>query len=118
VFAATHNFFALHLVTGGHAFRLVAPYAGPHADALFNLGVVAGYAAVGAPPFHTAPLTGPALSDPDPTTQNALTPSVLLALCRDDEHDYKLAYSAWRQAAHWHDPAYLDVARAYLKRFS
>lgn len=103
-FAATHDFFALHLVTASHAFRLLRPYAGPRADALFTLGLVVGYLVIGAPPV-------PRLRPPRPA---ALDRSTLLALCRDDEHDLKLAYSAWRQSAHFADPRYLQVAADYL----
>src|SRR5690606_16212305 len=58
VFAATHDFFALHLVTGSHAFRIVHPYAGPDADAILNLGILAGYLAVGAPSVRAASAGG------------------------------------------------------------
>ena len=34
VFHATHEFFALHLVTGSHAFRVCSPWVGPHAERL------------------------------------------------------------------------------------
>lgn len=108
VFASTHDFFALHLVTASHAFRIVRPLAGPEADAVLNLGVVAGYLAVGAPavrPAQAAPPGGP-LPGRD----------ALLADASDDEHDLKLAYSAWAQAQHWADSAYLIAARDYLAR--
>jgi hypothetical protein len=104
VFSATHNFFALHLVTASHAFRLLYDYAGPHADAIFNLGLVAGYAAVGAPEFDTL------RSSPLQANQS------MLSLCAEDEHDFKLAYSATRQASFFDDPGYLEVAKAYLTR--
>ncbi|HEX7035635.1 MAG TPA: questin oxidase family protein [Pseudomonadales bacterium] len=106
VFAGTHDFFALHLVTASHAFRIVHAYAGPDADAILNLGVLAGYLAVGAPCVRPASAAG----EPLPARAE------LLALCSDDEHDLKLAYSAWAQAEHWRDPAYLIAARAYLTR--
>lgn len=103
-FAATHDFFALHLVTASHAFRVLYPYAGAHADAVLNLGLLAGYVCIGAPPLERA-ATGPA--GPADAQQ-------LLALCADDEHDIKLAHSAWEQAAHFDDPAYLSVVAGYL----
>jgi hypothetical protein len=107
-FASTHDFFALHLVTAGHAFRILHRFAGPDADAVMNLGLLAGFLAIGAPdvaePSARAGPTGlPA-------------PARLLELCRDDEHDLKVAYSAWAQAAHWQDPAYLVAVEEYLRR--
>ncbi|MFB3105010.1 MAG: questin oxidase family protein [Pseudomonadales bacterium] len=108
VFASTHNFFALHLVTSAHAFRLLHGFAGPHADAIFTLGVLAGYAAVEAPAFEP-------LAEPD-TDGQEITAARLLDACSDNEHDYKLAYSAWRQAHHWNDSVYLAVAYHYLQQ--
>ena len=104
-FAATHDFFALHLMTASHAFRLLRPWAGPHADAVMNLGLLAGYCAIGGPELPSGP---PAVMAPTPSRER------LLALCRDDEHDFKVAYSAWAQARHWHDPAYLTAVETYL----
>ena len=52
VFHATHDFFALHLVTSSHAFRVCAPYAGPGLDALYSVGIAIAYLAIGAPPFE------------------------------------------------------------------
>jgi hypothetical protein len=111
VFAATHNFFALHLVTASHAFRILYDHAGPHADATFNLGLAAGYAAVGAPEFESRQTPACQAEIPDQIAQESL-----LSLCADDEHDYKLAYSATRQAEFFNDARYLDVARTYLLR--
>lgn len=37
-------FFALHLVTGSHAFRVLYPFAGELRDEIFTLGILAGYA--------------------------------------------------------------------------
>ena len=108
VFASTHNFFALHLVTSAHAFRLLHNFAGPHADSIFSLGIVAGYAAVETPAFE--PLREPVSPDLKITAES------LLAASSDNEHDYKLAYSAWQQARHWNDVVYLAVADNYLQQ--
>ncbi|MEQ8860061.1 MAG: questin oxidase family protein [Pseudomonadales bacterium] len=108
-FAATHDFFALHLLTGSHAFRLVRPYLdlpGPVADAMLNLGLLAGYVVIGAPPVpRFEPPAGAARPDR----------RKLLAWCRDDEHDLKVAYSASAQAEHWQDAAYAIAAAEYLR---
>jgi hypothetical protein len=110
-FAATHDFFALHLVTASHAFRVLRPWAGPNADAVLNLGLLAGYLAIGAPRFPEAA----AGLGPVPTRQ------ALLEAChehhRDDpEHRIKLAYACWRHAEHWREPVYLYTAKAFLER--
>ncbi len=102
-FDATHDFFALHLVTASHGFRLLHGHAGPHADAVFNLGLLAGYLAIGAPPIAALPET--------PATPSA---GRLLELCRDDEHDLKVAFSALEQGRHWNDGRYPGVVERYL----
>ncbi|MEQ8483040.1 MAG: questin oxidase family protein [Pseudomonadales bacterium] len=111
VFAGSHDFFALHLVTASHAFRLLYPYLqprlGPRTDVVFTVGLLAGYLAAGAP--APAPWPGPDVAPP-PTSPE------LLALCRDDEHDIKLAHAAGAHADHWRDPAFRHVARSYLGR--
>jgi hypothetical protein len=104
-FVAPHNFFALHLVTGSHAFRILYPWAGPNADAIMNLGLLAGYLAIGAPPIDAANSQPQA---PD------VGPKQLLEACRNNEHDVKLAYSCWQQAEHWKNPDYVSTAMAYL----
>jgi len=102
VFAATHDFFALHLVTGAHAYRILYPFAGPNRDATFCLGLLAGYAAVGAPDYQDVELS------------NAGLPTDWLALTRSDEHNIKLAYSASRQAEFFDDARYIEVTANYL----
>ncbi len=108
-FDSTHDFFALHLVTASHAFRLLSPWAGPDADAILNLGLLVGYLAIGAPAISDAPAGAAPAAVP--------TRARLLALCRDDdEHDAKIAFAAWEQARHWQDPRYLVAVERYLKR--
>lgn len=109
VFASSHDFFALHLVTASHAFRVLEPWIGPDAHGAFTLGMLAGYRAAGAPAFEE--LAG------DPTSATP-RPEDLLALCADDEHDIKLAHAAAAHAAHWSDARYLATAEAYLRRRS
>ena len=104
-FDATHNFFALHLVTGCHAFRICQPYAGELGDALLTLGVLTGYLAIGAP---TVPELTTAGDTPDAAR--------LLALASDDEHDLKLAHTVMEEAAHWRRPQALSVAARYFTR--
>ncbi len=102
VFAGSHDFFALHLVTGAHAFRVLAQHMGPDSGAVFNLGLAAAYAAAGAPALRT---TSPPHAVPDDW----------LALTGEDEHDAKLAYSATCQATYFQDSAYMGVAADYLR---
>ncbi len=107
VFDQTHDFFALHLVTGAHAYRVLYPFAGALRDEIFSLGIFAGYASVGAPSFEVD-LTA---ETPPPTSA-----TLVGALQSDDDHDIKLAYSALSQARFYQDAAYLEAAERYLER--
>lgn len=108
-FDATHDFFALHLLTGSHAFRLIRPWAGPRADAILNLGLLAGYLAIGAPPI---PDMDGAADEPGEIPAEAR--ARLLLRCADDEHDLKVAYSGWAQARHWQCGRYITAVERYL----
>jgi hypothetical protein len=103
VFHATHDFFALHLVTGSHAARICAPLAGDGFAALYSVDIAAGYVLIGAPEF--APLEVPA--NVPPLTWEAATDG--------DEHHLKLAYSCRAHAREFRDPSYEWVARVYLE---
>jgi Questin oxidase-like len=102
IFDSTHDFFALHLVTAGHAFRVCAPWAGDAAAGLFSTGLAIAYLAIGAP--HFAP----------PACAPVSLPRDALARATD-EHDLKLAYSCRAQAAAWQNPAFEWCATAYLQ---
>ena len=102
IFASTHDFFALHFVTGAHAYRLLYPFAGEYRDAIFNLGLLAGYSAVGAPEFTRY-------------SESQNVEVQWLPLIGQDEHNIKLAYSALSQATHWQEPAYVAAAVHYLR---
>ncbi len=111
VFDTTHDFFALHLVTGAHAFRLLYPFAGPQRAQFFSLGILAGYAAIGAPPLRVDD------SDATPPEPGKQHPDALLnAIPGDDDHDIKLAFSCREQAEAFGDPGYTRVAFDYLAR--
>jgi hypothetical protein len=103
IFDATHDFFALHLVTSSHAFRVCAPWAGPGWEAVYSTGLAAAYLAIGAPEF--APL--PVISTPPALPVRRLSTS-------SDEHDIKIAYSALRQSQAFGDPAFVQAAVRYL----
>ncbi len=109
VFHTTHDFFALHLVTSSHAFRVCAPWAGPQSLRLFSAGIAAAYLAIAAPEFEVLPTAAAA---PLPTAGEPL-PIAGLAKATD-EHDIKLAYSAQAQAQAFGDPTYRWVAVNYL----
>jgi Questin oxidase-like len=102
VFHATHDFFALHLVTSSHAFRVCAPYAGTGLDRLLSTGIATAYLAIGAPSFE--PLPG----------ASAVLPVDRLSKATD-EHDVKVAYSCLAQSHAFDDPTYRWVAAEYLK---
>ncbi len=112
IFASTHNFFALHLVTGSHAYRLLEPFTGERSAAIFNLGLLAGYAIVGAPEFEPCESAAPPALDPGELAPAAGWRDAM----SDDEHDIKLAYSAQSQADYWADARYIEVARGYFSR--
>jgi hypothetical protein len=101
VFDATHDFFALHLVTSSHAFRICSPWAGPNWGAVFSVGIATAYLAVRAPPFPVLP------------TASARLPLETLST-DDDEHDIKIAYTSLAQARAFGDPTYEWVATRYL----
>ncbi|TNF87535.1 MAG: DUF4243 domain-containing protein, partial [Gammaproteobacteria bacterium] len=110
IFAQTHDFFALHLVTGSHAYRLLYPFAGELRDEIFSLGILAGYAAIGAPTFQF---------EHEPIARQGVTAdsgALAAELDSDDDHDIKLTYSALCQAQHFEDDAYLAAASGYLAR--
>jgi hypothetical protein len=101
VFDATHDFFALHLVTGSHAFRVCSPWAGPHPERLLSVALATAYLAIGAPDFE------PIRVEPSELPLRELASAT-------DEHDIKLAYSCRAQAATYADPDYAWVAARYL----
>lgn len=103
VFHATHDFFALHLVTGSHAARICAPLAGDGFEALYTVGIAAGYLLIQAPDF--APLDVP--TSVPASTWNPATES--------DEHNIKIAYSCRAHAAAFQDPTYEFALHAYLQ---
>jgi hypothetical protein len=102
VFHATHDFFALHLVTSSHAFRVCAPYAGSGLDALYSMGIAIAYLAIGAPSFESLAPAGAEL----PTERLSKA---------TDEHDLKLAYSCLAQSRAFDDATYRWVAAEYVK---
>jgi hypothetical protein len=112
VFASSHDFFALHLVTGAHAYRLLYKHAGPRRDAIFSLGFAAGYAAAGAPPLKLQDTQTGATG----SSSSADATIDWLQLISNDEHDIKLAASAQAQGRYFRDPTYLNTAVDYLRR--
>jgi hypothetical protein len=110
IFAATHDFFALHLVTGSHAYHVLYPYAGELRDPIFALGILAGYASVGAPSYSHVQARDAA----DPAAVDWLS-LVGRSGGTADEHDVKLAHSAERLSAAFDEPAYARVVARYLR---
>ena len=105
-FDATHDFFALHLVTSSHAFRICRPFVDDAlgaavVDDLYSMGIATAYLAIGAP--ELARRIHPATQLP------------VEALARaTDEHDVKIAYSCRAQGFAFDDPAYEAIAARYL----
>jgi len=101
VFAATHDLFSLHLVTGSHAFRICSPWAGPHAERLLSVALAAAYLVIGAPDFVPSQAVRAELPIHELTSAT-------------DEHDIKLAYTCRAEAQAYADPVYEWVAARYL----
>jgi hypothetical protein len=101
IFDATHDFFALHLVTASHAFRICSRWAGSDLAGLFSVGLASAYLAIGAPVFGSV------------AKVDAKLPIDALASATD-EHDIKLAYSCHAQAEALGDPTYRSCAANYL----
>jgi Questin oxidase-like len=103
VFDSTHDFFALHLVTGCHAFRTCSPWLDSEAVGLFSVGIAAAYLAAGAPDFtELGRIEG--------------SPSLEEVAATTDEHDIKLAYTCAAMTRGDADAAYSWVAHRYLTR--
>jgi hypothetical protein len=103
VFDATHDFFALHLITSSHAFRICSPWAGPSWEAVYCIGIAAAYLAIGAPEFFALSAT----QQPPALPLHRLSTST-------DEHDIKIAYSALKQSQAFGDSAFVRAAARYL----
>jgi hypothetical protein len=101
VFDSTHDFFALHLVTASHAFRVCSPWAGRSAEGVFSVGIAAAYLALGAPAFRSV------------VRSDAELPVDRLASA-GDEHDIKLAHACRAMARAHRDSSYEWVAHRYL----
>ncbi|MDE0350597.1 MAG: questin oxidase family protein [Gammaproteobacteria bacterium] len=93
LFNDTHDFFALHVVTGTHALGVCADAIGLDSDGLLSAGFLAAYATIGAPRFDRAARPAPA--------------SV------DDEHDAKLAFTCIEQSRLLDSGPYRDAAAVY-----
>ena len=105
-YAASGDFTLLHGVTGTHAFRLLAPYAGDPQAAVLDLwnAIVAAYLGAGSPAADGWGLKGSdGLDWPEIHAR---------AVQREDEHDIKLAYSCWREWQHRGDDLYRRAASA------
>ena len=93
VFNDTHDFFALHMVTGTHALGVCADAIGMDVDGLLSAGLLAAYITVGAPRFDPA-------AEPRPATM-------------DDEHDAKLAFACTDLARSLGSKAFETAAQTY-----
>jgi hypothetical protein len=101
VFDTSHDFFALHLITGSAAFRVCSPWLRPDTDRLFSVALAAAYLTLGAPDFRS--VSGGAAALPLRALASAT-----------DEHDIKLAHACRAQALAYADSDYLSVAVRYL----
>ncbi|MCB1691160.1 MAG: DUF4243 domain-containing protein [Pseudomonadales bacterium] len=93
VLNATHNFFALHLVTATHAFMFATQGVEGISPAILATGLIAGYVTAGAPPFEPG-----------------VAPTVFHT---DFEHDIKLAFAVQDLAERTGDEGFAAAARVY-----
>ncbi len=103
-FHATHDFFALHLVTASHAAAVCEALAGPSFSGICGVGLAVGYLAIGAPELAGI---APERVPPD-VPPLAPRPGM-------DEHDIKLAFACESQLALRGDLRYRWVAARYLE---
>ena len=88
IYLATADFTALHLVTGCHATRVLAPYLANGAlDHLAN-AMLAAYVTIGRPSFDVPPVDAP---DWETLARNAIA--------SNDDHDLKMVYSCREEDA-------------------
>lgn len=106
-YAASGDFTVLHGLTASHAFRMLRPLLAdpPLAERYLWQALVCAYLSAGGPAAG-APLAG----------DDALSWAEIhrLAAASDDEHDLKLAYSAWREGEHYGSEPYRRMASAAL----
>ena len=93
LFNDTHDFFALHVVTGTHALGVCADAIGLDVDGFMSAGLLAAYLAIGAPSFDHEARPTPARID--------------------DEHDAKMAFTCLDQARRLRSRRFDEAASIY-----
>ncbi|HKS24506.1 MAG TPA: questin oxidase family protein [Thermoanaerobaculia bacterium] len=91
VYASTGDFTALHMLTGCHAMRILAPHLGPDALGIFATALLAAYVIIGRPPIVECDVRN--LPSDEALAARAIT--------SDDDHDLKLVYSALQEEAEY-----------------
>lgn len=106
-YAATGDFTVLHGLTACHAFRVLGPHLDDAARGERYLwqALVCAYLSAGGPSAGS-PLKGDESLSWDEIRRRAAAAT--------DEHDVKLAYSAWREWRHYGDDHYRRIAAATL----
>ena len=111
IYLVTDNFFALHMVTGTHALRTLAPYI-DDTQVLLDRGwqaLAATYLIIGAPAYEFA-------------VRDAVVPSdanLLAAALRardDTEHVIKLAHSARSEFGQWQAAEHASILEGIVRR--
>ena len=98
IFNHTQDFFALHMVTGTHAFDICTKAIQIKADGIMNAGLAAAYLAIGAPNFV-----------PDAKAR---------PIRMDFAHEVKVAFSCFDQAQRLNSPHYQGAFDVYGREFS
>lgn len=112
-FAATGSFTALHMMTGTHAFRVLARALGD-VDALMP-AFWSAYAAAAIVAGVTPSLAAEKL-EPLRCECPSWEASIAAAVAHDDEHVIKATYTAWRLDEEIGDPVFGAAAARYLKK--
>lgn len=110
-YAASGSFTLLHAVTGCHALRLLSPWMERPGIAVAHAwqALAAAFIASGSPPMVSLAFAPEAA---------ASWPAIhAAAVASDDEHDVKLAYTAWREWQRTGDDLYRRAAAARLRSF-
>ena len=97
IFNHTQDFFALHMVTGAHAFDICTEAIQINADGVMNAGLAAAYLAIGAPNFV-----------PDATPK---------PIHMDFAHDVKVTFSCFDQAQRLNSERYQNAYDVYGREF-
>lgn len=112
-FAASQNFTALHLMTGTHAFRVLAKVVGTADDVMPSFWSAYAAAAIVA---GVTPSIDERVLDPLRREPTAWADLLARAAAQDDDHVIKSTFTAWRLDEEIDDPVFGAAAARYLAK--